>query len=124
MQGMSYEKRIALGNQVPTLGQFQVIKQIPQYQTCEVHNLVPAPKNVPETLKHVVFNIERGVTLHETIDFLKMCPDLKDIDIIYANELDDGAERSGNQNGCHGNRKGNRHELRIRFGVHRAGQSE
>lgn len=98
MQGMSYEKRIALGNQVPTLGQFQVIKQIPQYQTCEVHNLVPAPKNVPETLKHVVFNIERGVTLHETIDFLKMCPDLKDIDIIYANELDDGAERSGNQN--------------------------
>ena len=98
MQGMSYEKRIELGNQVPTLGQFQVIKQIPQYQTCEVHNLVPAPKNVPETLKHVVFNIERGVTLHETIDFLKMCPDLKDIDIIYANELDDGAERSGNQN--------------------------
>ena len=98
MQGMSYEERIALGNQVPTLGQFQVIKQIPQYQTCEVHNLVPAPKNVPETLKHVVFNIERGVTLHETIDFLKMCPDLKDIDIIYANELDDGAERSGNQN--------------------------
>ena len=63
MQGMSYEKRIALGNQVPTLGQFQVIKQIPQYQTCEVHNLVPAPKDVPETLKHVVFNIERGVTL-------------------------------------------------------------
>lgn len=98
MQGMSYEERIALGNQVPTLGQFQVIKQIPQYQTCEVHNLVPAPKSVPETLKHVVFNIERGVTLHETIDFLKMCPDLKDIDIIYANELDDGAQRSGNQN--------------------------
>ena len=98
MQGMSYEERIALGNQVPTLGQFQVIKQIPQYQTCEVHNLVPAPKSVPETLKHVVFNIERGVTLHETIDFLKMCPELNDIDIIYANELDDGAQRSGNQN--------------------------
>ena len=98
MEAMSYETRIALGNQVPDLGQFRVIEKIPQYQTCEVHNLVPAPETVPETLKHVVFNIERGVTLHETIDFLKMCPDLRDMDIIYANELDDGAERSGNQN--------------------------
>lgn len=98
MEAMSYETRIALGNQVPDLGQFRVMEKIPQYQTCEVHNLVSAPQTVPETLKHVVFNIERGVTLHETIDFLKMCPDLRDMDIIYANELDDGAERSGNQN--------------------------
>ena len=57
-----------------------------------------APAEVPETLRHVVFNIERGQTLHETIDFLNMCPDLKNMDIIYANELDDGAVRSGN---CH-----------------------
>lgn len=47
-------------------------------------------------LRHVVFNIERGQTLHETIDFLNMCPDFKNMDIIYANELDDGAVRSGN----------------------------
>ena len=53
---------------------------------------------VPEVLRHVVFNIERGQTLHETIDFLNMCPDFKKMDIIYANELDDGAVRSGNCN--------------------------
>ena len=85
MKALSYDERIRLGNQVPELGQFKVIEQIPQYQICEVHNLVPAPDETPATLKHVVFNIERGVTLHETIDFLNMCPDLTDIDIIYAN---------------------------------------
>ena len=42
--------------------------------------------------------LNAALRLHETIDFLKMCPDLRDMDIIYANELDDGAERSGNQN--------------------------
>ena len=72
--------------------------KIPQYQQCEVHNLVEAPAEVPEVLRHVVFNIERGQTLHETIDFLNMCPDFKNMDIIYANELDDGAVRSGNCN--------------------------
>ena len=95
---MSYENRIALGNLVPTLGQFKVMDKIPQYQQCEVHNLVEAPAEVPEVLRHVVFNIERGQTLHETIDFLNMCPDFKNMDIIYANELDDGAVRSGNCN--------------------------
>ena len=96
---MSYENRIALGNLVPTIGQFKVMDKIPQYQQCEVHNLVEAPAEVPEVLRHVVFNIERGQTLHETIDFLNMCPDFKNMDIIYANELDDGAVRSGNCNG-------------------------
>lgn len=95
---MSYENRIALGNLVPTIGQFKVMDKIPQYQECEVHNLVEAPAEVPEVLRHVVFNIERGQTLHETIDFLNMCPDFKNMDIIYANELDDGAVRSGNCN--------------------------
>ena len=95
---MSFENRIALGNLVPTLGQFKVMDKIPQYQQCEVHNLVEAPAEVPEVLRHVVFNIERGQTLHETIDFLNMCPDFKNIDIIYANALDDGAVRSCNCN--------------------------
>ena len=95
---MSYENRIALGNLVPTIGQFKVMDKIPQYQQCEVHNLVEAPAEVPEVLRHVVFNIERGQTLHETIDFLNMCPDFKNMDIIYTNELDDGAVRSGNCN--------------------------
>ena len=73
METLSYEKRIALGDLVPALGQFKVMEKIPQYQQCEVHNLVEAPAEVPEVLRHVVFNIERGQTLHETIDFLNMC---------------------------------------------------
>ncbi|MDO4491381.1 MAG: hypothetical protein Q4B85_09965 [Lachnospiraceae bacterium] len=98
MEGISYEERIRLGNLVPQQGQLAVMEQIPAYQTCEVFNVAEAPGEAPQQLKHVVFNIERGVTLQETIDFLNMCPDLKDMDVIYANELDDGAERSGNQN--------------------------
>ena len=47
METMSYENRIALGNLVPTLGQFKVMDKIPQYQQCEVHNLVEAPAEVP-----------------------------------------------------------------------------
>ena len=50
---MSYENRIALGNLVPTLGQFKVMDKIPQYQQCEVHNLVEAPAEVPEVLRLV-----------------------------------------------------------------------
>ena len=48
METMSYENRIALGNLVPTLGQFKVMDKIPQYQQCEVHNLVEAPAEVSE----------------------------------------------------------------------------
>ena len=50
---MSYENRIALGNLVPTIGQFKVMDKIPQYQQCEVHNLVEAPAEVPEVLRLV-----------------------------------------------------------------------
>jgi len=121
---MSYENRIALGNLVPTIGQFKVMDKIPQYQQCEVHNLVEAPAEVPEVLRHVVFNIERGQTLHETIDFLNMCPDFKNMDIIYANELDDGAVRSGNCNVAYEHCQVHRHELCLWSGVHRAGQPE
>ena len=49
METLSYEKRIELGNLVPALGQFKVMEKIPQYQQCEVHNLVEAPAEVPES---------------------------------------------------------------------------
>ena len=77
METLSYEKRIELGNLVPALGQFKVMEKIPQYQQCEVHNLVDAPAEVPETLRHVVFNIERGQTLHEPSTFSICAPTSK-----------------------------------------------
>ena len=64
MKALSYDERIRLGNQVPELGQFKVIEQIPQYQICEVHNLVPAPDETPATLKHVVFNSISNAASH------------------------------------------------------------
>lgn len=98
MEKMTYEERDRLGKLVPEIGQARVMEQIPQYQECELFNLFETPEEKPDSLRHVVFNIERGITLQETIDFLNMCPDLKDADFIYANELDDGMARSGQKN--------------------------
>ncbi|MDO4175504.1 MAG: hypothetical protein Q4D42_12150 [Eubacteriales bacterium] len=98
MEGIPYSERLRLGRLVPQIGQFKVMEQIPQFQSCEVHNFVAPPKEITHTLKHMAFNIERGVTLNETIDFFNMCPQLGTVDLIYANELDDGAARSGQKN--------------------------
>lgn len=97
MQAITYQDRLALARRVPEIGQLAVMRQIPQYGQCEVYRQVQMPADVPPALKHVVFNVERGVHLRETIDFLQMCPDLQGADVIYANELDDGAARSGNR---------------------------
>ena len=52
---------------------------------------------VPRTpaLHPLVFNMERGVCLAETVDFLTDCPDIQPYDLILANELDLGCARSG-----------------------------
>ena len=46
-------------------------------------------------LHPLVFNMERGVCLAETVDFLTDCPDIQPYDLILANELDLGCARSG-----------------------------
>lgn len=51
----------------------------------------------PEALGVLVLNFERGVHLEEQIQFLTTHPDISGIDLILANELDDGCGRSGNR---------------------------
>lgn len=46
----------------------------------------------------MVFNMERGVYIDESIEFLKDNPSLQPFDLILANELDFGCARSGEKN--------------------------
>lgn len=94
MKGIPLQERKRLSKEVERLGQMAVIRQLPQFQTVEVHNLVE-PSAPQERLKVAAFNMERGVYLEETVEFLTACPDLIGVDVILGNELDDGNVRSG-----------------------------
>ena len=96
MNAIPYEKRVQLGAEVPSEGQFAVMARIPQFEAPEVYRAVPAPKPRPETIRAAVFNVEHGIRIREIVSFLGECPALKDADILFGNELDDGTERSGN----------------------------
>ena len=63
---------------------------------------------MPEELGLLVFNMERGVHLEELGDFLQDCPGVRPLDVVLANELDDGCVRSGGRNTAR--------ELAERFG--------
>ena len=81
---------------------------IPQFSETEIGAPVPAPAEVPEELGLLVFNMERGVHLEELGDFLQDCPGVRPLDVVLANELDDGRVRSGGRNTAR--------ELAERFG--------
>lgn len=98
MEAISLQTREVLRQEMLVCGQTAVIQKIPQFQIPEVRQLVTAPAEVKSCLKAVAFNMERGVNLAETLEFLTCCPDLSDMDIILGNELDDGNVRSGQKN--------------------------
>ncbi len=95
MQGLSIEERRRLGALLDHASQEEVMAQIPQFSQAEIHNLAPSPEETPESLGTLVFNMERGVHLEELGDFLEHCPAVRPLDVILANELDDGCVRSG-----------------------------
>lgn len=97
MKGIPYKERAALGGRVPEDGQKAVMADIPQFSQIVVDNSLSAPQGSPESLKVVVFNIERGMRFDATVDFMQTCPELQAADLILANELDDGCIRSGCQ---------------------------
>lgn len=76
-----------------------IIEEIKQFSEATIHAVAQHDGGCDETdaLRILVFNIERGVHLQETIDFLKYVPDSRPFDVILANELDDGCERSENR---------------------------
>ena len=96
MKGFPYDLRVRLSDDVPRDGQFTVMKRIPMYDGAETHTVNAAMPQAKPSLRFTVLNMEHGYRNKELIPFLKTCPDLKDTDVIFANELDDGTFRSGN----------------------------
>lgn len=96
------EERQRLGALLDSQSQEAVMARIPQFGEAEIHNLAPMPPQVPETLGTLVFNMERGVHLAELGDFLADCPEVRPLDIVLANELDDGCIRSGGKDTARG----------------------
>ena len=96
MDGISYALRVRLSKDVPADGQFRVMKRIPQFDGPEVFNIAPLRKERTDTIRAAVFNMEHGYRIREIAPFLEECPELKDADVLFGNEMDDGTERSGN----------------------------
>lgn len=96
MKAIPYAERIRLASRIPQEGQAAVMGRMEQFsEDLQVVNLRPSPVDQGLPMKAVVFNMERGVHLRESADFLLDCPAFRDMDLILANELDDGACRSG-----------------------------
>lgn len=98
MEPILYDKRIELSKDVPELGQFKVMENIPQFNYTETISTEKTPSLAPESIKVAVFNMEHGYRFNDIVTFMKECPDMQDIDILFGNELDDGTLRSGNIN--------------------------
>lgn len=71
------------------------MQDIPQFFEAEIVTRFAGAAPQKKELNPLVFNMERGICLAETVDFLKECPALRPYDLILANELDSGCARSG-----------------------------
>jgi endonuclease/exonuclease/phosphatase family metal-dependent hydrolase len=100
MKPITLSERRRFGDLLKTETQEKVMAMIPQFSEVEngtyaKHSSFFSSDPGTDGFGAMVFNIERGVNLPETIDFLKYCPDIRPFDLILANELDDGCVRSG-----------------------------
>ncbi|HHX37679.1 MAG TPA: hypothetical protein GX717_06840 [Clostridiaceae bacterium] len=96
---LTHAVRLAYGRRVPQLGQAAVMSQTGLFHRASVDSTgkIPPPKPAgKDDITACVFNIERGETLPELIALLTEHPFFKEVDIILANELDYGCQRSGN----------------------------
>lgn len=71
------------------------MRDIPQFFEAEIVTRFAGAVPQKKELNPLVFNMERGICLAETVDFLRECPALRPYDLILANELDSGCARSG-----------------------------
>ena len=71
-----------------------VMRDIDRFAEAEIVTRFAGAAPRKKTLDTLVFNMERGICLAETVDFLTGCPDIQPYDLILANELDDGCARS------------------------------
>ena len=70
-----------------------VMRDIPQFFEAEIVTRFAGAAPQKKELNPLVFNMERGICLAETVDFLRKCPALRPYDLILANELDSGCAR-------------------------------
>lgn len=70
---------------------------MPELDKLQISNLYKSDVK-KEWLKIIVLNAQRGIYLEEIITYLSYHPSLKNADIIFLNELDNGMVRSGNIN--------------------------
>ena len=98
MQAIPYEERIRLSKAIPADGQFAVMRGIPQFNGVEIREAPAIPQEKPAILRTAVFNMEHGYRNPEIAAYIRECPTMQGLDILFANELDDGTERSGNIN--------------------------
>lgn len=84
----------AQAERLETEPQSRIMEAIPAFSEAEVHRLSDTPP-AGAKVHPLVFNMERGVTLDASLEYLRLCPRLQPFDLILANELDDGCSRSG-----------------------------
>lgn len=96
MDAIEYAERLRLASRIPDEGQFAVMQRIPQFGGPELVSAAAEAPAARETFVAAVFNVEHGYRIREIVSFLRECPALRDADLLFGNELDDGTERSGN----------------------------
>ena len=98
MEGIDREERQRLGMLLETKSQEEVMAMIPEFSEIETGSFAEdGTASSGGKAGALVFNIERGVNLEETIEFLRYSEEIRPYDIIFANELDDGMLRSHNR---------------------------
>lgn len=69
-------------------------KRLPEILACDCSNEFSKTGNFP--FKAAVFNIERGAYLKQILAYFRCHTLLRDVDVIFANEVDCGMARTGN----------------------------
>ncbi len=96
MDAIPYALRVRLSDDVPADGQLRVMRRIPQFDGPELYRPALSARPAPASIRAAVFNVEHGYRIEEIADFLASCPALRDADVLFGNEFDDGTARSGN----------------------------
>ena len=78
--------------------QESVMRDIAQFSEADIVDTYAGEMPACAEIHPMVFNMERGVYIDESIEFLKDNPSLQPFDLILANELDFGCARSGEKN--------------------------
>lgn len=73
----------------------EALKHFPELDIPQTDNSF-SDRRSDGSFKAAVFNIERGMKLPQIMPYLQHHPDIVNCDVILANELDSGMERTGN----------------------------